>query len=66
MLRWAGFSNAGDPRAEKQLALATMLMDKMAADEGLNYGDSILHPSEPLAITGTFGGYVGSGFYFAG
>lgn len=77
VLKWAAFSIAGDPRAGDvtrqngqtiytgQLAKAHAAADEMASTEGLELGDPIVSPSEPLVSTiGLAPNIFGTGYGF--
>lgn len=51
VMKWAGWTLAGDPRAEKQYMLAHAAIDQMASNEGLELGDVVIAPDGPLAVT---------------
>lgn len=77
VFKWSGLSLAGDPRAGGvqmnsngaaqyvgQYAIAMHAIDQMAETEGLELGDVVLAPSEPLVNTsrtmwGTYGNIFG-------
>lgn len=47
-LRWAALQTAEDPRAAQKKIELDMLLDQMAANEGLELGDPSIAPAEPL------------------
>lgn len=53
-LKWAAWDIAADQRAEKQYLFLQHLLQKMAADEGLDLGDPPIAPAEPL-VGGNYG-----------
>lgn len=64
VFRWAAFESMGDPHAGQvqydgnkkvytgQLALAMAMIDEMASWEGVNNGDPVVAPSQPLVGAG--------------
>lgn len=58
-LKWAAWDTAGDQRALNQMAIMHDEISKMAGDEGLNLGDPVLAPSEPLVYPNTYFGNYG-------
>ena len=47
-LKWAAMETAEDPRANEKLMELNIMLDQMAANEGLELGDARIAPSEPL------------------
>lgn len=50
-LKWASFSLSGDQREMSQFNLMGYKVDEMAENEGLELGDPVIAPAEPLALT---------------
>lgn len=64
-LRWAALSTADDQRAANKKAELDVLLEAMAANEGLDLGDQVVAPSSPLVggIPSGFLGGMDSGFF---